>query len=280
MISRRALAVLLAGLAILTGPGDARAAQDFASPLFARRWQHDDRVVPNFWGPLATASDALTEPYDGERGCPREVLTCAINDQGLGRRLVQYFDKGRMELRRDEAGGRIVTSGLLVRELITGQVQVGDTDFQARAPAAIPVAGDTTNPFPLYRDLGSGPAVATMAPVGAPVTLLLTQQGGGTIGQQDEQTVLVLTDGPTGHGVPSAFADFRVRVGLENVGLALTDPFWADVSIGGQPRRVLIQAFERRVLTYSAANPAPFRVEFGNVGRQYALWRYSGGSGD
>jgi hypothetical protein len=34
------------------------------------------------------------------------------------------------------------------------------------------------------------------------------------------------------------------------------------------------------VLTYSAANPAPFRVEFGNVGRQYALWRYSGGSGD
>lgn len=277
MISRRALTVLLTGLAILTGLGDAQAAQDFASPLFAQRWQQDEAIVLNFWGPLATATDALAEPYDGERGCPREVPSCVINDQGPGRRLVQYFDKGRMELHRDDAGGRILTSGLLVRELITGQVQVGDTHFEARAPAAVAVAGDTTNPFPLYRDLGSGPAVATVAPLGTPVTLLLTPQGSGTIGPQDEQTVVSLIDRPTGHGLPVAFAAFRARVGVENVGLALTDPFWADVLVGGQPRRILIQAFERRVLTYNPANPAPFRVEFGNVGQQYVLWRYSGG---
>jgi hypothetical protein len=279
MISRRALTVLLTGLAILTGPGDARAAQDFAAPLFAERWQRDEQLVPNFWGPLATATDALAEPYDGERGCPREVPNCAINDQGPGRRLVQYFDKGRMELRRDEVGGRILTSGLLVRELITGQVQVGDTHFETRALAAVPVAGDPTNPFPRYRDLGSGPAVATVAPLGTPVALLLTPQGGGTIAQQDEQTVVSLVDRPTGHGVPVAFAAFRARVGVDVVGLALTDPFWADVLIGGQPQRILIQAFERRVLTYNPANPAPFRVEFGNVGQQYARWRYGGETG-
>lgn len=121
--------------------------------------------------------------------------------------------------------------------------------------------------------------MAARAPIGAPVALLLGPQGSGAIAQQEEQTVIVLTNRPTGHGVPDAFAEFRARVGLENVGLALADPFWADVLIGGQPRRILIQAFERRVLTYDPANPAPLRVEFGNVGRQYALWRYSGGSG-
>jgi len=37
---------------------------------------------------------------------------------------------------------------------------------------------------------------------------------------------------------------------------------------------VLIQAFERRVLTYTPANADPFKVEMGNVGRHYFDWRY------
>ena len=41
----------------------------------------------------------------------------------------------------------------------------------------------------------------------------------------------------------------------------------------------LIQAFERRVLTYTPANPAAFQVEMGNVGRHYYLWRYGNGPG-
>jgi len=46
------------------------------------------------------------------------------------------------------------------------------------------------------------------------------------------------------------------------------------VQVAGTPQRILIQAFERRVLTYNPANPAPFQVEFGNVGQQYYRWRY------
>jgi len=274
MSPQKPLCLLMIGLVALAGVGGVQAAQDFASPLFAQRWQQDEHVAPNFWGPLATAHPGQDEPYGGGDVCrPPRLCTAALPDSG-GQRLVQYFDKGRMELGAGPQGSS-VTSGLLVRELITGQVQVGDATFQTRPPAAVAVAGDSTNPFPLYRDLRSGPALATITPSGTPVTLLLTPHGGGAIPPpQDAQAVVSLADATTGHGLPQAFADFRSRVGVQNVGLAVTEPFWADVAVGGTVRRILIQAFERRVLTYTPANPPPFRVEFGNVGRQYYAWRY------
>ena len=37
---------------------------------------------------------------------------------------------------------------------------------------------------------------------------------------------------------------------------------------------MLIQAFERRVLTYTPGNPAAFQVEMGNIGQHYYDWRY------
>jgi Tol biopolymer transport system component len=37
---------------------------------------------------------------------------------------------------------------------------------------------------------------------------------------------------------------------------------------------VLVQLFERRVLTYTPSNPAGFQVEMGNVGQHYYRWRY------
>ena len=38
---------------------------------------------------------------------------------------------------------------------------------------------------------------------------------------------------------------------------------------------VLVQAFERRVLTHAPDNPDGWRVEAGNVGQHYYQWRYS-----
>ena len=40
---------------------------------------------------------------------------------------------------------------------------------------------------------------------------------------------------------------------------------------------MLIQAFERRVLTYTPSNPPAFQVEMGNIGQHYYDWRYKGG---
>jgi hypothetical protein len=46
------------------------------------------------------------------------------------------------------------------------------------------------------------------------------------------------------------------------------------VKVAGVQRQVMVQVFERRVLTYTATNPAAFQVEMGNVGSQYYQWRY------
>lgn len=68
-------------------------------------------------------------------------------------RLVQYFDKARMEL----AGPNTVTNGLLTVELKTGRMQVGDNAFEQRLPATIGVAGDPGQAGPTYADLAKFP---------------------------------------------------------------------------------------------------------------------------
>ena len=81
-------------------------------------------------------------------------------------------------------------------------------------------------------------------------------------------------DAITGHRVPRAFADFRAKAGIPAVGLAVTEPFWAEVKVAGTARTLMAQGFERRVLTYTPTNPDPFKVEFGNIGQHYYTWRY------
>jgi hypothetical protein len=56
--------------------------------------------------------------------------------------------------------------------------------------------------------------------------------------------------------------------------LPISEPFWARVKVGGVEKEVLMQAFQRRVLTYTPSNPAGFQVEMGNVGQHYLRWRY------
>ena len=100
-----------------------------------------------------------------------------------------------------------------------------------------------------------------------------TGAGTTTAFAADPETIGSERDGQTGHTLPRAFADFRARVGIETVGLAVTEPFWANVKVAGRSQPILIQAFERRVLTYNPTNPPAFQVEFGNVGQQYYAWR-------
>ena len=57
-------------------------------------------------------------------------------------------------------------------------------------------------------------------------------------------------------------------------GLPIAEAYWTDLKVGGQRQPVLVQAFERRILTYNPANQAGWQVEMGNVGRHYYQWRY------
>jgi hypothetical protein len=95
-----------------------------------------------------------------------------------------------------------------------------------------------------------------------------------------------------GHNIPDVFWRFmnsegpiyvarfdNLREGpildwVNDLGYPITEPYWTVARVGGQPRTVLVQAFQRRVLTYVPENPAGWQVEMGNVGRHYFDWRY------
>ncbi len=58
-------------------------------------------------------------------------------------------------------------------------------------------------------------------------------------------------------------------------GFPISEAYWATVRVGGTERTVLVQVFERRVLTYTPGNPPGWDVEAGNVGLHYYEWRYN-----
>jgi len=240
----------------VAGNGVAIAApRAFADPAFGAQWQAGEAITPNFWGAAVTGGGR--EPY------------------GSGTRLVQYFDKGRMELGADKG----VTNGLLATELVSGKRQVGDVMFEMRQPAAIPIAGDATNTGPTYAQMQANAAQlltgAVMSAPETPVTRLLDGTGklGTTaVGGSDPQAIAMAYDATMQHNLPTAFARYRATAGIPVIGLAIAEPFWTNVKVGGKDTDVLVQAFERRVLTYTPGNADPYKVEMGNIGQHYSRW--------
>ncbi|MDQ6906326.1 MAG: hypothetical protein M3176_05795 [Chloroflexota bacterium] len=253
---------LIAGM--IGGASGVDAAADFAAPVFRFQWESVELNSPNFWGPLANASPGTQEAYTEAAG---------------GKRLVQYFDKARMEL----AGPNKVTNGLLTVELKTGRMQVGDNAFEQRVPATIGVAGDPGQAGPTYADLARLPERAPQAPN----SILATTYASGafvqsTVTPTDPQLALVqyVTDpgGRFGQYIPRAFWDYLNALPLpwqSVLGFPISPAFGTQLVVGGVARPVFVQAFERRVLTYTPGNPAGFAVEFGNIGQHYAQWRYN-----
>ena len=125
---------LLVGASILPFASSA-APPEAANPAFHAVWERADMPVANgrasrswLWGPQANAD--RMEPLAESPG---------------GMRQVEYYDKARMEINNpsaDPTSPWFVTNGLLVYEMITGQIQVGNDQFEQRQPANILVAGD------------------------------------------------------------------------------------------------------------------------------------------
>jgi hypothetical protein len=303
-----ALALLVLGLGGLIRPS-AAAQIPFADPAFRQVWERSDRPVVEgrvarswIWGPQPL--ETRREPY-GADGATR---------------LVQYFDKARMEI-NDPNGNRndpfFVTNGRLVVEMVAGRIQVGPDAYENVLPAEIPVAGDVIEnaltPYPVvggelngltyaglydYANIGGAGSRAPVLPPGTAIRTLL-DRGGNIIFPtvtpvaipDDPQAVVAAYVPETGHNVPRAFWDFMHARGLvyENgtyregpvvnwvfaLGYPITEPYWTVIRIAGREYLVLLQAFERRVLTYNPANPPGWRVEMGNVGRHYQDWRYA-----
>jgi hypothetical protein len=277
-----------------------RGTTDFYASGFEQQWQADEAIIPGVWGPLQTAT-ARNEPYAGYLAgvlCPAHPPTAsgiafgctaqAFSDQ----RTVEYFDKGRMEWKisatqRDANGRSVVelTNGLLTVELKSGQVQTGDTRFEQRTPAALPIAGDPGNDGPTYADLAALPerdpdtGTSLLPYTFDPHTRHWDHAPAIPIGIPQQTLRYVRREDPNGayrQNVLTAFEDIIARLpnGVATVGLPISPVFFMRVPFNGAPMTVIAQAFERRILLYNPTNAAGQQVEFGNIGRDYYTWRY------
>ncbi len=220
-----------------------------------------------------------------------------------GLRTVQYFDKARMEINNPADG--IVTNGLLVKELVSGRVQVGDrlyfptiydTPFQC---ADVPVAGNPRETNPVAAGYCAFAEIATLDndyrdPIRLDQRVRATVDRAGNLDERPDlarpETTIVQYNTVTGHNIPRVFWEFmnqrgrivvdgRVTTGpivdwLFATGYPITDPYWTRAVVGESERDVLVQLFERRVLTYTPDNPPAYQVEMGNVGQHYFQWLY------
>ncbi len=291
-ILRRAVTSLLALALLASVLVPAAPADDIGTYSFEQVWWRTDLPVRDnqanrtwIWGPEPISS-LLLEPYD-------EGHASGVD----GARWVQYFDKTRVEITRsdrDRDDSWYVTNGLLARELITGRMQLGDNRAMEYEPAEINVAGDGNDPnSPTYRSLNQ---VRDAAPLPDHSLVTQTINRDGSVGDNPDfgsygvETV-TRTDA-TNRTIASVFWNFMnakgtIYDGFDFVegrlfedpfyatGLPITEPYWANVNVGGEPTDVLIQAFERRVLTYNPSNSDGWQVEAANVGRHYYQWRYT-----
>lgn len=282
------LVVLVAITALSAGVS--RAAPVWNGP-FERTWARTDKPVADLevsrtwmWGP-EPFTGGIVEPYE---------------EASSGKRIVQYFDKSRMEITSDPTvepdSPWYVTNGLLATELITGRVQVGDNEFWEWEPAQIPVAGDPLDEdaptYATFRRL----LYATPAEDGETLRVRVDRMGrlyddpsladyGVTAARH------VQVDG-IDHQVASPFWAFMNARGtiyddglprsddlfedpFYATGYPITEAYWTEVELDGVPTEVLVQCFERRCLTYTPTNAPGWEVEAGNIGQHYFRWRYS-----
>lgn len=295
-----ALGIIIAlGILPLVGMQSSRAQPSYAHAAFERTRDELDRPIDGgqanrtwFWGP-APITEGLYEPY----------LESPDNQ-----RLVQYIDKARFELTNPDADPNnawFVSTGLLTRELISGSVQVGHSSYEQHEPSDRAMAGDAANIWPtyagfdrvidqLYADMTGNHATSVLLESGVSSYPDAADDPGAELVQYLEYAG---PDGPVGYNVPAAFWDFMHAPGISwdgvaygpsmplmdwlfVLGLPISDPFWVNVQLNGEPTWVMVQAFERRVLTYTPSNPDGWQVEMGNVGRHYAEWRHGSLDGE
>jgi hypothetical protein len=267
-------------------------AQSFADSAFQSVWQRTDKPVADgrvarswVWGPNPF-TEATYEPYAEAPG---------------GTRLVQYFDKSRMEINNpygDRSSQWFVTNGLLVREMVDGRIVTGASSYTQVSPSQEAVAGDyaVVNPncptyatfqFLSWQRADNRTGQAATAIIAKDASTWDDPSKAGYAG-----TLITYYEGTLGHNVPKVFWDYMNQSGmiyeggsyrtgkvvdwLFAFGYPVTEPYWMRAMVGGVEKDVLVQLFERRVLTYTPSNAAGWQVEMGNVGRHYYNWRYGG----
>ncbi len=257
-----AVAVLVSVLPVREASG-----VPFASPAFEQLWSRSQRAQLDLWG-----QSPLTwriEPYADASG---------------GRRLVQYFDRGRMELTTPASGSRtILTQGRLAWELTTGQIAIGSELYVRRPPPDIPIDGGFADPrVPTYAALAA--LVAQPAPdrtaSAQPIDVWISADGSlrTSVPPAAVRPSRYITT--TRHNLPDVTVALFDRSPLgpdawiEHFGFPISEPVWTFYRRGDALLPSLIQVFERRILVYTPSLPVDQRFTVANTGRHYYRWRY------
>lgn len=239
----------------------------FATPTFESRWLESRGDLLDPWGdtPLAWR----IEPYADASG---------------GQRLVQYFDRGRMELdTRSSQDHPSVTEGLLAWELVTGRVALGDELFTPLPPPVIPLDGGDPDPrVPTYASF----AQVVQQPASDCSTLhpLLTTwiDAHGTLHDGPPPALVHCAQfiADTQHNLPDvtlaffAQSPFGQRTWVDVLGLPLSEPYWGYYRQNAIAYPALFQIFQRRVLVYIPELPEGKQFVLPSIGRHYYRWRY------
>jgi hypothetical protein len=211
-----------------------------------------------------------------------------------GRRLVQYYDKARMEINNPNANPNdpfYVTNGLLTVEMVGGEISLGDSmQVSASVPCTIPVAGDPRKDNPLTPGYSALRGVASIhgenqasRRVGQQVSEAIDANGIVSVERANAQvskyTAFVAE---TGHNIPDVFWSYLQ--GLKDtygydwtfaLGYPITEAYWTKMVVQHKEYPVMIQAYQRRVLTFVPGEAPPWQVQQGNVGQHYFEWRYT-----
>ncbi|MGH9176343.1 MAG: hypothetical protein ACRD1H_18385, partial [Vicinamibacterales bacterium] len=200
----------------------------------------------------------------------------------------QYFERGRMEIAdasvtdaRTLTSGSI-TQGLLVRELATGNVQLGYDSFVQDDPAPIALfggapgadAGETLT----YADFAGAVVSPAEDRTGQQIGEWIAAGGEISAAPPPVEIVAGQFETATGHNVPDVTVSwlrsnpFGVDAS-EALGLPISEPYWARTGKGGDGVS-LVQLFERRVVVYTPDLPLAERFSLTNAGRHYYRWRY------
>ncbi len=246
-------------------------ADGFADPTLQAVWQRDTTRGASVWGagPFYTS-------YEPAGGTP------------AGNHLVQYFDGGRLEVNdpaADRQAAGFITGGRLVAELVASRIRTGREpgDQEARPPTTQPIVGDSgpdsAPAYPAFASLMNAPAPGDHN--GAVIDHRLNADGSVTqIGGQAAAFMLGHYEPGTRHNIAAVFWRFVQDGGtgpaarwVTTLGLPLAEPVWVQAQVGGAQRDVLVQLFERRVLTFDPAGTGAVALTL--VGRHYWAWRYA-----
>ncbi len=252
----------------------------------------DNAAFTNVWakadGPVANGKVARSWLW----GPGPSVTRYELYEQGRGqRRLVQYYDKSRMEINNpnaDPSSPGYITNGLLTVEMIGGEIQTGDANsVEAKVQADIPVVGDPRKDNPLAPSYAALQGVASIHD---------EHQAAVRTGQQVDDAIDVLGivskdtahaglasysaySEETKHNIPDVFWKYLTGMNASYgfdwtfvLGYPITEAYWTQMRVGGKDMPVLIQAYQRRVLTYVPDFEPTWQVQQGNVGQHYLEW--------